>query len=424
MQFFQKLIYFTATLLPLYGAVQAAAVPGEFEPINYAQALQRAIAADPWLDLNLVEIEVAEGQIEQAGLRPNPVLGSEVENVLGSGGFRGADRAEFTLSLTQPIETAGKRHKRVELARSERSLLDWERERRLADLEAAVRVAYIDVLAAQECLELRQEQLALAKRSRDETARLVDAARVSQVESTRAELAVQRQQFAVEQAVRDLTRACASLAVYWGEAAGPGFVVSGALPLDREPPELEQLINRLPASIHLAPFELRERSRAAALKLEEAIAKPDIDLFGGGRYFNEASGETAFVVGVEIPWALFDRNQGNVRSARARVHALTYEKAAARREIVRALTDAYQRLIAANEAVQNIEDRLLPVAKQTLDETEAGYGRGQFTLLSVLESRQTLFEIREAHLQTLKNYALAHAEIEALTRPATIPTKQ
>jgi outer membrane protein TolC len=67
-----------------------------------------------------------------------------------------------------------------------------------------------------------------------------------------------------------------------------------------------------------------------------------------------------------------------------------------------------------------VETELLPAAEQTLTDTEAGYQRGQFGQLAVLESRQTLFKIREAHLEALTRYAKAQSAISAITRQSTI----
>jgi cobalt-zinc-cadmium efflux system outer membrane protein len=389
-------------------------------PVNLETALERAIQNDPALRGYDTTVEAAEGQVEQAGLRPNPVVGVEIENFLGSGPFRDVEGTEVTLGVTQLIETAGKRAKRTELARTEQALVGWERELRLATIESEVRTAFTEALVAQTALELRKEQLSLAERSREETARLVAAARSNQVELTRAELAVRQQQFAVNQAERALTAERARLAAFWSESLDTDFSVVGSVELEAGLPELGQLIALLPRSAYLAQYEGHRLNREAALKLEEARATPDFEVFGGGRYFNEASGESAFLVGVEIPWPIFDRNQGNIRTARARVRAVEYEKAAARRELTVALTDAYQELVAAHEEAQSVQNDLLPAAEQTLAETEDGYERGQFTLLSVLESRGTLFEIRETYLDALSRYASAQARIEALTRPSTL----
>jgi cobalt-zinc-cadmium efflux system outer membrane protein len=421
MHFFQKLKRtLFILLLPIGSLIAQIPIDSDSETISYSKALQRAIAVDPQLSLNSTIAEAAEGQIEQADLRPNPVVGAEMENIFGSGPFRDVQGMDVTLGVTQLIETAGKRTKRTELARTERALVDWKRELRLAAVESEVRTSFVDVLIAQETLKLREEQLTLAERGREETERLVEAARSNQVELTRAELAVRRQQFAIDQAERGLKAARARLASFWGEPTDTDFAVTGSVAVDPELPELIELIALLPQTAHLGQYEGHRRNREAALTLEQARAKPDFEVFGGGRYFNESSGDAAFVVGVEIPWPLFDKNQGNIRTARAQVRAVEYEKAATQRELVVAVNDAYQRLVAAHAEAQSVKGDLLPAAAQTLDETEEGYERGQFTLLSVIESRSTLFEIRETYLDALSRYASAQAQIEALTRPATL----
>lgn len=415
----RKLFLFILVGVPT-GALPAQEPTSErLPPVNLETALERAIQNDPALRGYETAVEAAEGQIEQAGLRPNPVVGVEIENFLGSGPFQDLQGTEVMLGVTQLIETAGKRAKRTELARTEQALVGWERELRLATIESEVRTAFTEALVAQAALELRKEQLSLAERSREETARLVAAARSNQVELTRAELAVRQQQFAINQAERALTAARARLAAFWSESPDTDFSVVGSVELEAGLPELSELIALLPQSAYLAQYEGHRLNREAALTLEEARAKPDFEVFGGGRYFNEASGEAAFLVGVEIPWPIFDQNQGNIRTARARVRAVEYEKAAARRELTVALTDVYQELVAAHEEAQSVQNDLLPAAERTLAETEDGYERGQFTLLSVLESRGTLFEIRETYLDALSRYASAQARIEALTRPST-----
>lgn len=407
-------------LLPAGSLIAQTGADSPAEAIPYTQALQRALSADPQLKLNATRAEAAEGQVEQARLRPNPVLGAEMENIFGTGPFQDVEGIEVNLGISQLIETAGKREKRAELARTERALVDWQRESRLAALESEVRRAFVKVLVAQKSLALRQEQLALAEQSRKETARLVEAARSNEVELTRAELAVRRQKFAIGRAERGLDTARAKLAALWGDSGATDFTVAGTVELGPELPEIEPLIDLLPESVHLARYEGHRRNREAALELEQARAKPNVEVFGGGRYFNEGPGEAAFVVGVEIPWTIFDRNQGNIRSARARVRAVEYEKAATRRKLKIALTEAYRQLVSAHAEARSVEQDLLPAAEQTLEDTEEGYERGQFTLLSVLESRSALFEIRESYLDALDRYAAAQARIEALTRPSSL----
>lgn len=407
--------------IPVFGNLPAKAdLTEKTGSVTFPEALQRALAADPRLPLQDSLAEAAEGQIEQADLRPNPVVGAEAENFLGTGPLQGVDALEVTLGISQTIETADKRARRTELARAERRLVDWDRERILADIESEVRSAFVEVLLAQQLVELRREQVALAERSATETERLVEAARSNQVEATRARLAVRRQTLALEQAERGLASAQTVLASFWGDTPSSDFTVEGGVQLEGDTPEFAELVVTLPRSVAIARFDAELKMREAVIDLEQALATPDFDIFGGARYFNEDDGEAAFLAGIEVPWPLFDQNQGNIRTARAQRNAVTHEREAQRRTLLIALNQAYQALVLAQADAKSIQADLLPAAEATLRDTETGYERGQFTLLSVLDSRQALFEIREAYLDALSRYAVAQSRIEALTRPASI----
>jgi cobalt-zinc-cadmium efflux system outer membrane protein len=412
-------------LLALAGGslfVQASSAAAA-EVISLAEALQRAVATEPLLRLNATRAEAAEGQIEQAGLRPNPVIGVEAENLFGTGPLSGVQGLEVTIGISQVIETAGKRARRKGLARAERALVDWDRETVLAELEASVRAAFVEVLLAQEWLQLREEQLALAERSAAETSRIVEAARSPEVERTRAQLAVRQQAFAAQQATRRLATAKSVLASFWDEAGETGFSVVGRVRLDPRLPSFSELEARLADTAALARSSAQERVREAALDLEMARAKPDVEVFAGTRYFNELDGDVAFLVGVEVPLALFDLNQGNIRTARAELNAVSDERDAMRREQLIELNRAYEQAQSAQAEALEIQSQLLPAAEATLRATEDGYQRGRFNQLAVLESRSALFGVREAYLDALQRYSTAEADIEALTRPATPPSQ-
>ena len=80
------------------------------------EASRRAIEYNPQLQVFQWRLQAAEGVRQTAALRPGFELGMEAENVLGSGGYSGTDRAEYTLSLSSIVELGGKRHSRVAVA--------------------------------------------------------------------------------------------------------------------------------------------------------------------------------------------------------------------------------------------------------------------------------------------------------------------
>lgn len=401
----------------LAGEATDPAIP---DVLTYESALRLVVENDPALAVNRLEAEAADGHVGQAALRPNPVVGVEVENFLGTGPFRGVEGVEATVGVRQEFETAGKRKKRTEVARRKRSLVDWEREARLAELKARVRERFTAVLLARERLTLARELEELAEESAGETARLVEAARAASVEGARARLAVRRQRFAVRQAEQALGEARVRLAALWGGTEVSFSRVAGDVWSTDEMPSLRQLVSLLPATAALLRFGEEREMREAALELEQARAKPNFELFGGARYINEGNGDGMFVFGIEMPWPLFDQNQGNIRSARARLRAVDHRREQTRRELVQDLAVAYHELRSAIADLGMIEEELLTSAEETLKATQEGYKRGQFTLLGVLESREALYEIRSARLDALERLARARARIKALTRPATM----
>ncbi|WP_221033153.1 TolC family protein [Actomonas aquatica] len=388
-------------------------------PVSLPVARQWARDQDPLLRQFATLDDAAAGQVEQAGLRPNPVVGAELENILGTGPLSGVDGMEITVGISQRLETAAKRRHRTTVAERERDLLQWQAAQRRAELDAAVSAAFVEVLLAQQTLDLDRELLDLASQSLRETERLVEAAQSSAVDRSRAALAVSRHRFALAQTERELAAARDGLASLWGMAPAPAFSVTG----ETSPPPphaLADLLALLDATAALGRFAAESAHREAQLTLEQARAHPDVEVSAGARYFNEAGGDGAFLVGASIPWPLHDRNQGNIRSARARLQAVDHEREAARRELLREVALAHREWTNAHAASETLANDLLPAARQTLADTEAGYQRGQFTLLAVLESRGALIEVRAAQLENLRRAHRAAARIEALTRPADL----
>lgn len=399
--------------LACLGSVDAGV---EKRSLSYADALERVLSQHPALAENVARLESAEGQIHQAGRLPNPVLGTELANILGTGPMRGVQSLEFTLSLSQTIETAKKRQHRIELARAERNLLRYQHETLRIEIESRVRTAFTQALLAREQIQLRRQQLNLAEKSALETERLVQAARSLEVDAARAHLAVQQQRFALESAQREYLSAKTALAGLWSEVPlRENFEARGSLTIDPELPAYDTLLALLPESTTLAAFKAEHHLREAALELEIARAKPDLEVFAGGRYFNEADGEGAFILGLQIPWPLFDKNKGNIRSAQALRRASRQAEAQRQRELRLRLNHAYQNLATAHAESESITRDLLPAAEATLTRTQAAYQQGKFNQLTVLEAQQIFFDLRQSHLDALRRYHTAQTEIQNLT---------
>ncbi|MFW6027388.1 MAG: TolC family protein, partial [bacterium] len=98
-------------------AMPAAASEVETPPVlTLEEATARALDASPGLRAAGAGVEAAEGSAWQARVRPNPELGFEAENILGSGELSGFEGGEYTLGIGQRIELGGKRRARIAVA--------------------------------------------------------------------------------------------------------------------------------------------------------------------------------------------------------------------------------------------------------------------------------------------------------------------
>ena len=91
------------------------------------QAVFAAGGAAPAADAASAAIEAAQAERTVAGLRPNPVFQGQVENVAGSGPYKGLQSAETTVGVAIPIELGGKRGARVAVASAQLSRAELQR---------------------------------------------------------------------------------------------------------------------------------------------------------------------------------------------------------------------------------------------------------------------------------------------------------
>ena len=105
--------------------------------LTLPQALALALLQNPELAAFSWEVRAVEAHTLQAGLRPNPELGLEVENLTGYGAFQGGRSVQTTLRLSQRVELGGKRSRRLRVAALERDLAAWDYETKRLDVLTA-----------------------------------------------------------------------------------------------------------------------------------------------------------------------------------------------------------------------------------------------------------------------------------------------
>jgi cobalt-zinc-cadmium efflux system outer membrane protein len=379
--------------------------------ISLDEATALALQANPDIAIALSGREVGSGQALQAATRPNPTLSAQVEDL------RSRNRIS-TLLISQPLETAGKRDKRIAAADANLAIADADIRIAQAEISAKVYAAFYKVLAAQQAQALATELLQIASTSKETTAKRVLAGKVSPVEETKAKVAEAGLRIELATANQQLSSAKKRLTSLWSKGLDPAetiaFTVVGELDNFNKLPALSDLAAQLPNSPRLKKASLAITQKQALSEIEKSKQTPDITLSLGARRNEELGGITQAIIGLSIPIPLFDKNQGNWQSAKAREIQSLDEKTALENQLNTELADAYLRRQVQVEAAGTYSQEILLGAQSAYEAARKGFEFGKFSFLEVLDAQRTLFQAKTQYIQTLALAHQAEADIQSL----------
>lgn len=403
-----------------FGSARPATAEAD-EGLSLQQALARSLREHPRLAAYPYEQRAAEARALQAGLRPNPELALEIENIAGDGRFTGTDSAETTLALSQVIELGGKRAHRQSVAHFNSELV--QRDYDLARLEVLADTAgrFLQVARAQRLLELAELADALATRSEQAVQARVNAGQTSRAALSQARIESLRAKLSVQQIRRQLDNARLQLAAAWGAMQADFDRVNAELFTMLEVPEFSSLTERLNQAPELTRFLTLERLRRAELELAQSRGRQNLRVGVGVKRFEE-TGDNALLLQFSMPLGVSDRNQGETAARRAEYERLDIEQRATRVELYAALHAIYQQLQQARETAQALQQTALPEAEQALDLIETGYRNGRFSYLELADARRQRLSVEQEAIDAAVDFHNSLLALERLTgEPLTTP---
>lgn len=389
--------FIAAALLASAGTAQAG-------PVTLADALAQGNTASPRIEQARAQLAAAEGRARQAGVSPNPEIGLEVENFVGTGPFRGLRANETTLALSQRFELGGKRGARVAVARAELGFATLALARAQADLARDIRIAHADLRATEDRAVLARDNVGRAQELARTSGILVDTGRDPPLRRLRADAllaearAEEARTFGLLLAAR---RLLASLIGSDDAELSAGDATNSAklivLPVGQA--SLDERV------------AIAERDAAQArIGVAQSSAVPDLTASGGLRRFGEG-GETALVAGISLPLPIRDRNSGGIAAARSDTLAAEANLAQTRLDAVRTRRDAAVALEAANERVAALSGPGAAQAEEALRLAQVGYAAGRFSLVELIDAQTALNSARLALIEARLDRARALAAL-------------
>ena len=381
--------------------------------LTLREALALALTENAELALFAWQARANEARVLQAGLRPNPELGLQVEDVLGTGDFQGFREAQTTLQLSQVIELGGKRTARAEVASQARDITKSEYELKRVEVLGDVTQRFIQVVANQHALDLALTNRQLAEDALRIVQERVTAGKGSALEERKAQVALARGEVLVGSARHILEASRKKLSSSWRNAQ-PVFNRAEADLFARKPvPPFEGFVDRISRSPEIIRWVSEKKLREAEIKLADAQRVPNVAVGGGIRHL-AGPGDMAFVFGFSMPLQLFDRNQGGAAEARALLGRTEAEQKAAEVRLGAVLLGLYEEMARAVQVMDGLQKEIVPKAEDALAISREGFAQGRFSYLEVLDAQRTLFDIKQEYIQTATAYHQFLVELERL----------
>jgi cobalt-zinc-cadmium efflux system outer membrane protein len=378
-----------------------------------AEPAAQVYSLDMIIDLALAKnpvVSSAEGNIEQqkgrqtaAGAYPNPTVSSysgigRLKDTTVGPPENVQSLTEYNVIVGQPVEWPGLRVARQQVADLGLATANVGMLETRLNLAAQVKVAFYDLLLAQQAAALARQNLDTVEGVARIVRARVKSGEAPQFESIKAEVEVlkARQQLARADNVVRISRVVVDTLT--GGALGAAYTVQGDFRMVPRELQIEGLMVRMMEQ-HPAIQRLLSSVEQSEWKIEfERQARvPTITV--NGSYWREI-GREAFQGGLSVPMPLWYRRQGEIATSLGAKRREEAELLRTRNELGRGVYQHYQDVRTTAELIEVFDKGLLKQAQEALRLAQFSFQQGASSLLEVLDAqrvqRQILLDYAEA----------------------------
>ena len=373
------------------------------QPAPSALTLQSAIATAAEHNRTLTALRLGRGAdlagIDVAKERPNPEASFEA----------GRDTPHEAFSVGIPLEFGGKRSRRIEVANATLARTDAEIAVQVLDIRRSVRLAYFELVAAANRVEVTTELREFAERTRNAARDRFQSGAAPRLEAVQAELALAQADNEQEAARGRLEAARAELNTLLGMPPDAAATPSDGFDLGTPPADLASAIA---ASPDIVTIDRQIDEAVARERLARAMRTPDSTVSGGVLFDSPPEFNYGWKAGVAITIPVFTRHDAGVRVETARVAQLRAQRDARLMELTGQATAAAARARAARQRFLRYRDEIVPQLSTMETMAEDSYRSGQTGLAAFLQAMQAAREVRLLATDAGLEYQSALADLE------------
>lgn len=399
------------------------AVPGPHAAWNLKQLTLAAFYYQPALAEARAQLLAAQAAKITAGQRPNPTVSvTPAYDAQIPGNY---SPWMVPVSVDVPIETAGKRGKRIAEAEQLAAAARWNLVGTVWQVRSQVRTALLDFYAARET----ESVLARQTRAQSNVVRLLEGQRnagsVSDFEVAQARTALAAAELARQDAAGKTMQARVELARTLGlpvqalRGVTFSFAALNTFPSDLTRPDIRRqaLWNRADVRGALAEYAASQ----AALKLEIANQYPDLHLGPGYAWNSGNAGDNQWELGLSVTLPVLNHNEGPVAEAEAKRRVAAAHFISVQANAIAEIDSALAGYRAASRQVATART-LLENSRKQLNAVRAQEQAGEVDPLAVADAEVAFTTGEQSRLTALIQAQQALGRLEdAVQSPLTLP---
>lgn len=381
-----------------------------------------------------LEVDAAEGQLAQARKYENPEvqLMHNIQNPLNRRWFDVGYDGQTDVQISQPIAIGGQYKNKVKQARASLNATRAGYQAEKMNVRREARTAFIDLYNAQQKLKVYDKEIASVEKirkafdeqaakgnvSKMETFRI--AAMLNQLRGEKMELMMQENN--IQKDLRLLLNLKEETEMKAGMEAGmeaemeaemdENAAICGVAELlakmqaKKFPAQSSELSSLLQNHPEMIQAKYQEESAQHAIRVEKSEALPRISLNGEWDK-NGSIGHNFFAVGATVSLPLWNRNQGNIRSAKAQYAQAAIERQQRENELQASFRLHYQTTLQNLNLVEEQKKQLSADIGQLLSAAEEQFLKRNISVIEFVDLyssyRDTQFMLQDAKAQLLKS---------------------
>ncbi|WP_455787614.1 TolC family protein [Parabacteroides goldsteinii] len=411
---------FILLLLVLPAFCYVTRAEGQSVKLTLQEAGQRFATCNLELIAERYNIDIAEAEVIQARLFENPVISLEqnVYNRLNGKYFDVGKEGEAVVEIEQLIYIAGQRNKRVRVEKLNKEMAVYQFEEVLRTLRSELNSKFIEIYYTQKSLSVYDKEIDYLERLLEAMKEQNEKGNISLLEKSRIQALLLSLQQERNDALNRLIALQGDMRLLLGleadEAFEPVFDASVLKQMDTGAVSFAELAERLAGRPDMKMARTNIQVSRANVSLQKSLAFPEVSLKGS---YDRAGNfcDNYFAVGLSISVPVFNRNQGNIKSARLAVLQNTNREELARRQAETELFTSYARLEKAVKLYRSSNFELERDFGTIIEGVNSNYQKRNISLLEFIDYYQAYKETCLQLYQTEKDVFLAMEEVNTVT---------